>query len=246
MNDVNKIINELQQAMDAIADADTRQWFENYLKGVIEYRGLKTPQVSKLLVDVYKQHTQTWSLQEQTELAVSLLMQKKAEDKFAGSLYLQKYVIKQAEPQELLDTFESLFEAKAFWDWSTNDWFNFRVLDPLIMLHGMPVAERIAAWHTAEDLWQCRSSIVAFRNASKQQEYHKLIEKIMTVLIKQQERFIQTGVGWVLSDMSKVFPEKAAQFVEQQFDFISPEVIRRHTKYLPKHKEYKERLKSKR
>lgn len=242
MSDINNVINAFQQAMDEIANEETKQWFENYLKGVIEYRGLKTPQVTKLLADIYKNQTKQWSLEKQIELATSLLKQKKAEDKFAGSLYLQKYLIKKAEPEYLLNTFEDVFKAKAFWDWSTNDWFSVRVLDPMIMQHGMPIAERIASWHIATDLWQRRSAIVAFRHASKYAEYHELINSIMSVLIKEQERFIQTGVGWVLSDMSKQFPDKAAQFVENNFADISPEVIRRHTKYLPDYKEYKARL----
>ncbi|MEM1023750.1 MAG: DNA alkylation repair protein [Myxococcota bacterium] len=45
---------ELQRRIAAVASRETKDWFERYLKGVIEYRGVKTPEVSKLLRAWYR------------------------------------------------------------------------------------------------------------------------------------------------------------------------------------------------
>ena len=45
-NQRQKLINRLTNQLEQHSDVKTKQWFDNYLKGAIEYRGLKTPQVT--------------------------------------------------------------------------------------------------------------------------------------------------------------------------------------------------------
>lgn len=52
------------------------------------------------------------------------------------------------------------------------------------------------------------------------------------MLVREDQRFIQTAIGWLMSDMSKVFPDVAQSFFEEHLKYIHKEVILRHTKYL--------------
>ena len=70
----------------------------------------------------------------------------------------------------------------------------------------------MAEWRTAADLWQRRSTIVPFRAVVRRAEYHPLIEATVAALV-----------------------------TERHLDDLSPEVIRRHTRHLPRHAVYKER-----
>ena len=182
-------------------------------------------------------------LAEEDQLAVvrSLILESLAEDKFAGILYMQKHLVRRLRPDRLLDVAEELFAEGAFFDWSTSDWFSVRVLGPLIRLGGTGVAERIAGWRTADDLWQRRAAIVPFRAVVRDETHHPLIAATVAALGDERERFIQTGIGWVVSDLVKVHPTVAAALVERHFDDLSMEVIRRHTRHLPDHERYKER-----
>lgn len=103
------------------------------------------------------------------------------------------------------------------------------------------MAERIAGWRVAGDLWQRRAAIVPFRAVVRDEAYHALIGETVAALAGERERFIQTGIGWVVSDMSKAHPAVAAALVERHFDDLSAEVVRRHTRYLPGHEVYKGR-----
>jgi len=203
---------------------------------------VKTPAVARIVADWRDAHElQLLAEDEQLDLARTLIGRPYAEDKFAGILYLQKHLARRLEPGLLLATAEGLFAAGAFFDWSTSDWFSVRVLGPLIARGGLPVAERIAGWRTAGDLWQRRAAIVPFRAVVRKETYHALIEETVAVLAKERERFIQTGIGWVVSDLSKSHPGKAAALVEGHFDDLSAEVVRRHTRYLPGHEVYRTR-----
>lgn len=237
---MRQVVADLQRHLEAAADPATKAWFENYLKHAIPYRGVKTPQVSRILADRWRAHD-LGGLPEEDRLALArmLIEERFAEDKFAGILLIQKYLLRRMGPDRILDMAENLFAAGAFPDWSTTDWFSMRVLGPLIARHGRLAARRIARWRDAANLWQRRSSIVPFRAVVDDEAYHPTIRATVAVLVRERERFIQTGIGWVISDLSKVHPEVAAALVERHLANLSTEVIRRHTRHLPGHAEYR-------
>jgi|SRR5215211_7881791 len=82
------------------------------------------------------------------------------------------------------------------------------VLGPLVEQQGEPCAQAIAAWRGANTVWQRRASVVAFANlASKgDQTFPGFTEMVLnncSHLLGSQERFAQTGVGWVLREHSR-------------------------------------------
>ena len=235
-------VNDLRRRLEEVAEPATKAWFESYLKHVVSYRGVKTPQVSRILADWRRVHDLD-QLPDKDQLALAgiLIEGRFAEDKFAGTLYIQKYLLRRMDPEQILNVAESLFASGAFFDWSTTDWFSVRVLGPMIARYGMPAAHRVAAWRGAENLWQRRSSIVPFRAVVCDEAYHPIIEATIGALAGTHDRFIQTGIGWVISDLSKVHPKVAEALVERHFADLSAEVIRRHTRHLPGHAGYKRR-----
>ncbi|MDE0473611.1 MAG: DNA alkylation repair protein [Gammaproteobacteria bacterium] len=235
-------IADLQGRLDAVADPATKTWFENYLKHAIRYRGVKTPVVTRIVAEWRGEHgLERLPDDDQLALARSLIEERLAEDKFAGILYMQRYLVRRLQPDRFLAVAEGLFAEGAFFDWSTSDWFSVRVLGPLLRRGRTGTAERIAGWRTAENLWQRRAAIVPFRAVARDESYHPLIETTVAALVRERERFIQTGIGWVVSDMSKAHPGVAAALVERHFDDLSAEMIRRHTRYLPDHDRYRVR-----
>ncbi|MXW22548.1 MAG: DNA alkylation repair protein [Candidatus Dadabacteria bacterium] len=235
-------IKKLQTKLDEVSDEKTRKWFENYLKNAISYRGVKTPTVAKIVshwrVD---KAIDKLPLKKQMEIACDLIREKKAEDKFAGIIYIQKYLLGSLETDILLQNFSRLYDQEAFQDWSTTDWFCIRVLDPFIMKSEDTVAREIGSWYKSRDLWQRRSSIVSFRGSAKKNKYLAIIKRNIASLVKEDERFIQTAIGWLISELSRHYPDEANNIVSEHFSDLSYEVVNRHTKYLPDHKKLKER-----
>jgi len=234
------IVDSLTYQISQAADEKTKQWFDNYLKGAIEYRGLKTPAVTKLVASWRKEYKlKDYSLEEQLTLCEALIRSRFAEDKFAGIIYIQKYLSSELEWQQLVSFCSGLFEQGYFFDWSTTDWLCVRVLDPAIVKHGLEMGSAIALWRNSQALWQRRASIVSFRHATKDSQYHSLIRQIIKDLVEEDQRFIQTGIGWVLADLSKPFPDEAEALFRQYLPQLSREVIDRHAKHLEAHKELK-------
>ena len=239
-NERQKLSKLLIEKLIYNSDIKTKQWFDNYLKGAIEYRGLKTPKVASLVKEWYTQNElKQYNLGDRLELCSDLITSSFAEDKFAGIIYIQKFILAKIDYKILLDQCNLFFEQGYFFDWSTTDWFCTRILDPIIINNDMNAAETIANWRTSENFWQRRASIVSFRHSSLERKYHILIEKIIDRLVREDERFIQTGIGWVLADMSKKYPIEVEAIFRKYIKELSKEVIDRHSKYLDSHQELK-------
>lgn len=103
------------------------------------------------------------------------------------------------------------------------------------------VAREIDSWCKSGNLWQRRSSVVSFRVSAKENKYLAIIKRNIVSLVKEDERFIQTAIDWLISDLSRHYPGEANDIVSKHFSDFSYEVINRHTKYLPDHKKLKKK-----
>ena len=133
MSKEKNLIKELQNQLKVAANKETKVWFENYLKGAISYYGVKSPYV-KILVEKWqkKNKISSLSLEKQIQLCKDLMSLPRAEEKFAGIIYLQYNLVKIVETKILLDMAEWCFENDCFCDWSTADWFTIRVLANIV------------------------------------------------------------------------------------------------------------------
>jgi 3-methyladenine DNA glycosylase AlkD len=93
-------------------------------------------------------------------------------------------------------------------------------------------------------VWQCRAS-VAFANLARKSDqnfagFTEMILNDCSRLLESQERFAQTGVGWVLRELSRTDQGRVIGFVEANLNRFSREALRNAIKYLPP--DVKERL----
>ncbi len=233
-----QVVEFLYAMFETAADVNTKQWFENYLKGTIPYRGLKNPMVLQILQRWYQDHQiQNYSIDKQLEIVSQLIHGYHAEDILAGIYYIQKYLLDKVSTKKLTNLADIFFQEGCFREWCSTDYFCLKVLSYLVC-SGQHKA--IAEWRYKEDFWQRRASIVAFIHASANPAYCDLIEEIIRDLVIDSSRFIQTGIGWVIATLSRHNPEKAEKIVDKYLNFLSKEVITRHTKYLQKYVQYKQ------
>ena len=240
--------DRLSELLDASACPNTATWFNNYLKGAITYRGLKTPALKNILQELFRL-TSVDQLPPDTQLdhIRFWLAAPMAEDKLTAILWLKQWLTIEARHGDptravmrALDLVESTFAAGDIDDWSTNDWLCVRVLETMPIRYPIAI-ERLMGWVNADSVWQRRSSLLAFKKAAKIGHFHSEVERLIARLLPSDARFIQTAVGWVLSDLSRHYAQLAGRLFETHFDELSHEVIVRHTKHLPNHQELKQR-----
>ena len=230
----DELVRRLQSALDESASGATRAWWGRYLKGEIEFRGVGIPQIRSVLADWRSESgVAAWPIQEQLALALRLFEGPMAEDKLSGVLFLQEYLFDRVPWREGLRSYGSLFERGLIADWNTCDWFCVRVLGPTIATHGGACAASVARWSKAPILWKARASLVGFVPVIADPAYHSLVLRSAAVLIRREERFAKTAVGWVLRDLSKHDSGAVQAFVDQNLRHFSTESLRNALKYSP-------------
>jgi 3-methyladenine DNA glycosylase AlkD len=219
--------------LQEVASPAKKEWWEKYLRNVIPFRGVGIPEIRKQLA-VWREVSGVaeWTTEDQLGIALRLFEEPLAEDKLAGILLLQEYLYDEFSWQDLLPKYEALYSKQQIFDWNTCDWFCVRVLGPTIALHGHPCAQAIAAWRTSVDLWQARSSVVAFVKVAAEQQYYPLIYESCAMLTQREERFAKTAVGWILREISRYDRNGVERFVAEHVEHFSNEALRNALKYL--------------
>lgn len=225
----------LKKRLDKHANIKRKLWFENYIKHNTKYRGVELPTIGKELKEWYREENiEQLSLDEQLDLALSFFEEEYAEDKFVGILFLQLYLYNKIDYKNLLSRLETIFEKGYIYDWSVCDWLCIRVLRNLIKVNGMECAKTISKWNTAENVWQARCSVVAFTNINKENQFTKLILESNAILIKREERFAKTAVGWLLRELSKIDQGIVVDFIKEYGQHFSKESLENSIKYFAK------------
>lgn len=219
-------LSDLQADLEAHAVASKRAWWERYLKGEARFRGVSTPDIRRLSAAWWRGHDgDELDPDAQLEVCLALLRCPMTEDKLAGMLLLGERLIpagrvecSAAEPR-----FAELYPAGHLADWNAVDWFCVRVLGPLIESSGRPCATSIAGWVGEDGLWQRRSALVAFVTLAPSGAYAELIIETASRLVHDPERFAQTGVAWVIRELSKSRPDLTEPFLVRYGGVMSAE-----------------------
>lgn len=236
------LIEGLQLRLNAHATTATREWWTRYLRGAASFRGVKMADVRKAVHAWFREERlgEHLSVGQLKDLVLMMLQENYSEDKLAGILFLQEILL----PQGALDwrsdlpRFARLFDEGYVRDWSTCDWFCVKVLGPLVKQQGEACARAISGWREANSLWQQRSSVVAFANLAREGDrnfpgFTEMVLDSCSHLLESQERFVQTGVGWALRELSRWDQGCVVAFVEANLDRFSREALKNAIKYLP-------------
>jgi 3-methyladenine DNA glycosylase AlkD len=234
--DNKKLINRLQKQLKRVAREKTKAWWERYLKHTIPFRGVNLVVLRDELRSWYKvENIAVMAPEEKLDLGLAFFDEEYAEDKLAGVLFLEEYLPRDFDWRSLLNRFEELFVRELIFDWNLCDWFCIRVLGPMIREGGITCARAVASWSKAEYLWQARASVVAFVILMKEHRFAPVVIRACTDLIKREERFAKTGVGWVLRELSKSDRQRVVQFIDRHKAWFTKEALSNATKYFKGH-----------
>ena len=223
---MQRLINEFGDLLDSQALEKTRQWWENYMKKVIPFRGVGIPVIRSQLTKFYlEKEMDSWPVETQFDFALRFLQGKYAEDKLSGILFIQMFLLDKLDYTYTLPQYKKLFTNDLIFDWNVCDWFCVRVLGPTIERNENACAKWISGWRGAENIWQSRASLVAFVYQADNKEYYPMIKKSAEVLIRQKERFRKTAVGWMLREIAHHDRVFVLDFLKENLEFFTRETL---------------------
>jgi 3-methyladenine DNA glycosylase AlkD len=237
----SQLVKALHQRLDALATDKSRDFWERYMKGVIPFRGVPMAAIRKAVHAWWNDDgPAALMVPDRKALALVLFEGSFGEDKLAGTLALHELLLHDLTPHDL-SSLAALFDRELIADWNSCDWFCVKVLGNLVArdLPARSTAHEIASWCHAQTLWQRRAANVAFVNLAKQGEanfdgFTSLMLDTCSRNLRCDERFAQTGVGWLLRELAETETTRVLAFTEAHLSAMSREAVRSVTERMPK------------
>lgn len=221
---------DLHDRLVRASDPDYKEYISRYLRSD-NVLGLRTPDILS--------ETQAWANAHDMasreaswvkQLALILFEGASIEEKCAASMFLQIVGKRGVLGVDDLPQLAQLFDDGLLHGWAVTDAFAMRVLKDMVQRHENDVVQRIAGWCDAASLWRARAGIVGLLSIAKNKEGKKVVLRCCEVLMKRDERFAKTAVGWALREVAKYDKDSAVHFIEDFGRFLSIESVRTATR----------------
>ena len=231
MKDISK---NIQSKITSIENPKKAKWLENYIKHDIKSKGVGIPEIRNIV----KEATNDYKLTEietpvQIEFLNDLMTSEYTEDKLSAIIYIQLYWSRKNE-HEKINLISDWFDKKLITDWNVCDWLCVRLLTPLIDDWTKESLKELKKWNKDQNQWKARASLVPFAQCKSLGKHKIIIEDFSIELIKRNERFCKTAVGWVLREYSKIDYDFVTRFLFENKHWTTKEVIKNATKYINK------------
>jgi len=221
----------IQDALTAAGTAQKAAWLQNYVKHGIRAKGTGMAAIREIIKGANKQYGIVhMSISRQRALLTDLMQQEYSEDKLAAVLYLQLFWGTEHAGQ-MLALIAEWFDGEYIQDWNVCDWLCVRLLTPLVDAHPGRILPEFTKWNKDANLWKARASLVPFAQCKTIARHTATIHSFSANLIKRQERFCKTAVGWVLREYSKIDVAFVQKFLAEHAAWTSREVVKNATKY---------------
>ena len=233
---MKEISKNIKSKITSIGKPDKAKWLENYIKHDIKSKGVGIPEIRDIVKEVTKGYKLPESdISEQIDLLNDLMNSEYAEDKLSAIIYIQLNwsAINEHEKIALISEW---FDNGLITDWNVCDWLCVRLLTPLLDKEPDLAVSVFRKWNKSQNLWKARASLVPFAQSKKIERHTETILQFSTELIKRQERFCKTAVGWVLREYSKTDTKFVTDFLENHKKWTTKEVIKNSTKYIAQKK----------
>lgn len=228
------IVKEVEELLIERASERSKQWWERYLRNSVSFRGVGIPQIRELVKELEGRYRlEEEPLEERFALLEMLFALPYTEEKLFAILYLQLFMVANVGAALILDFLEEVFNKEYIYDWNSCDWLCVRVLQALAELDEES-ARRIGSWKDASYLWQARSSLVPYVQSKELERFRELADSSAAVLIRREERFAKTAVGWYLRELYKLDSPRVLELLREYKGHLSLEVFNNALKYMDK------------
>ena len=229
---MNPYAETLVQELEIRSVPAKADWWNQYLKGEIRFVGTSIPEIRKLLIEKnFSDGLDRLPMNQQVGMVNGLMRSSFAEHKLAAIMFMQLFWLGRLKNSFLLNLISDWFDDRYIYDWNTSDWLCVKVLTPLLDSRDEKVLWFLSIWNRDSYLWKARASLVPFAQSKHIGEHGKYIARFADILIRREERFAKTAVGWVLREYSKVDGTFVLDFLSRHVKYTTWDVKRNALKY---------------
>ncbi|KAH3760358.1 serine/threonine-protein kinase/endoribonuclease IRE1a [Pelomyxa schiedti] len=208
----SEIVDSLRQYLLQNSNSAVSQTQQKYMKNAVTYHGIMIPQLKQLFSTFYTEKIEQFPPHVQIFIAYKLFQNDFREEKenLSGS-HLPDLAL-------LLDKYVN--------DWSTCDSLASKILSALIK-EEEALQKPVAEWADSPSMWRQRACCVAFVKIGRFRDNSiELVLGICCSCLRNNERFVQLGVGWLLRELSVSHKETVINFIRENCTSMSAESVR--------------------
>ncbi len=229
---MNEIAHKIQNKITALGNPDKAKWLEQYVKHNIKSKGVGIPHIRDIVKEVTKDYRLAESgISDQVDFLTDLMTSKYTEDKLSAIIYIQLNWNNIHESEKIV-LISGWFDQDLITDWNVCDWLCVRLFTPMIDHWTEPTLTALRKWNKNENQWKARASLVPFAQCKTLGQHKNIIGEFSVELIKRNERFCKTAVGWVLREISRTDSGFVTRFLKEHENWTTNEVIKNATKYM--------------
>jgi len=205
---MNNIIHVIRQELENNSDEKTQLSSLHFFKEKIRLYGVKTPIVSRIAKDVFKE-VKNKSKKEIFELCEELWQSGYIEESFIAC-HWSYFVRKDFKPVDFV-LFESWVN-NYITNWASCDTFCNHTVGDFVSQYPKNLSE-LKTWARSKNRWMRRASAVSLIIPAKKGEFLKDILEIADILLIDQDDMVQKGYGWMLKAASQSHQKEIFDFV---------------------------------
>ena len=236
-NEVKKYLSLFEKELAAVGTTQYKQVIEQYMRNVQVYRGLRAPLIKQVFSDIWNTKLKQEDLSLRKEVAHNLMRCDHGEDKYCGILILEH--LKKHIDQTDIDRIKGNFEDGTIVGWANTDTICGKIFKHWCVGQKEKVIY-ITDWKKSQNIWLQRASCVSFITLARHGDKAPNFPGFMDVLhstcqttIKNSERFVQLGTGWLLREMGQANKRLLLSFIEDHKESFSKEGLRYAVEKLP-------------
>lgn len=206
---------------------------EKIMKGAVKSRGLRVPLIKETFNEFYKSHLSGEPSTVQLCVGYRLLSSKYFDEKYACTMVLEKNIKALGINFFLNGDFE-VFLRRYIYEWSTCDTFSSRIVNTLLK-KDINIVDVLVKWKNLPDasIWMLRCCCVSLVKVARFGKLNEKIIDICSTCVKNSERFVQLGAGWVLRELSRANTKLVVRFLRENIAFVSREGLRYAVEKMP-------------
>lgn len=226
------LLHDLDRRLVALSDATYQRTIFKYMRGTVPTLGLRMPAIQRATREWAAHNAMSsMSATQAKQVALSMFELPALEHKLAAVLILHEQVqARGVVGVEDLAALARLFDDGLVYGWGVTDAMASRVIRGIAEGGGEAASEAVAQWRFADNLWRARSSVVGLLWMARRERGCEMLLECCRVVVRREERFAKTCVGWALREMARRDEKTVCDFLDEHIKWCSLESVRNATK----------------
>jgi 3-methyladenine DNA glycosylase AlkD len=212
------LLTSLRKALRQAGDPLKAPTMQAYMKSVMPYHGVPTPQLRHLCREVFADLEFPTARHWQAQVLDLWRGARFREERYAAMHLAADHRARSFQTPSAMKVYEELIVNGAWWDY-VDDIASHRV-GPILRDHPAPMRRKMLSWGRSSDMWKRRTAIIC-QLGFKTDTDLELLYACIEPSLESREFFLRKAIGWALRQYAWTDAAEVKRYVRLNRDRLS-------------------------